>query len=318
MKKSMKNATHIEGYLYEHSLEKKVTGDTSKNPGTEYIGGVIRIATDNAIENIVDVHFTYVTPTFGSSGKKNGNWQIMEDIIAGKYKTYMEVGEEATKLDIDSAIALNEFYSDRNSQDGEMELVSTKRNEGGFIHIKKPDEELKKKEADRAAFATDMVITKFKVVEADPDREIKEHAVLGGAIFNFRKELLPVEYVVYDPKAIAYFESLGISNKNPVFTEIRGTQINSTIVRRKKEESAFGEADVVETRSSRREFMVTWAKGTPYPWDDESSITAAEMKEAMENRNTYLAGIKKRQDEYAASRKAANTATSSAADGYDF
>lgn len=318
MKKTMKNLTHIEGFLYEHSLEKKVTGENSKNPGTEYIGGVIRIATDNAIENIVDVHFTYVTPTFGSSGKKNGNWQIMEDIIAGKYKTYMEVGEEATKLDIDSAIALNEFYSDRNSKDGEMELVSTKRNEGGFIHIKKPDEELKEKEADRAAFATDMVITKFKVVDADPDREIKEHAVLGGAIFNFRKELLPVEYVVYNPKAIAYFGSLGISNKNPIFTEVRGTQINSTIVKRKEEESAFGEVDVVETRTSRREFMVTWAKGTPYPWDDESSITAAEMKEAMENRNTYLAGIKKRQDEYAAARKAANTATSSAADGYDF
>ena len=64
--------------------------------------------------------------------------------------------------------------------------------------------------------------------------------------------------------------------------------------------------------------MVTWAKGTPYPWDDESSITAAEMKEAMENRNTYLAGIKKRQDEYQASKKAASQATSSAADGYDF
>ena len=318
MKKTMKNATHIEGYLYEHSLEKKVTGETSKNPGTEYIGGVIRIATNNAVDNIVDVHFTYVTPTFGTSGKKNGNWDIMNKIIDGTYKTYMEVGEEATKLDIDSAIALNEFYSDRNSQDGEMELVSTKRNEGGFIHIKKPDEELKEKEADRAAFAADMVITKFKVVEADPDREIKEHAVLGGAIFNFRKELLPVEFVVYNPKAIAYFESLGVSSKNPTFTEVRGTQINSTIVKRKEEESAFGEVDVVETKSSRREFMVTWAKGTPYPWDDESSITAAEMKEAMENRNTYLAGIKKRQDEYQASKKAASQATSSAADGYDF
>lgn len=318
MKKTMKNATHIEGYLYEHSLEKKVTGETSKNPGTEYIGGVIRIATNNAVDNIVDVHFTYVTPTFGSSGKKNGNWDIMNKIIDGTYKTYMEVGEEATKLDIDSAIALNEFYSDRNSQDGEMELVSTKRNEGGFIHIKKPDEELKEKEADRAAFAADMVITKCKIVEADPDREIKEHAVLGGAIFNFRKELLPVEFVVYNPKAIAYFESLGVSSKSPTFTEVRGTQINSTIVKRKEEESAFGEVDVVETKSSRREFMVTWAKGTPYPWDDESSITAAEMKEAMENRNTYLAGIKKRQDEYQASKKAASQATSSAADGYDF
>ena len=318
MKKSMKNATYIEGYLYEHSLEKKVTGETSKNPGTEYIAGVIRVATNDAITNIVDVHFTYVTPTFGSSGKKNGNWKIMEDIINGVYKTYMEVGEDATRLDIQSAIALNEFYSDRNSQNGEMELVSQKRNEGGFIHIKKPDEELKEKEADRAAFAVDMVITKFKMVEEVPDRNIKEHAVLGGAIFNFRKDLLPVEFVVYNPKAIAYFESLGISNKSPVFTEVRGTQINSTIVTRKEEEGAFGEVDVVESTSSRREFMVTWAKGTPYAWDDESTITAVEMKEAMANRETYLAEIRKRQDEYAASRKAANTATSSAADGYDF
>ena len=318
MKKSMKNATYIEGYLYEHSLEKKVTGETSKNPGTEYIAGVIRVATNDAVTNIVDVHFTYVTPTFGSSGKKNGNWKIMEDIINGVYKTYMEVGEDATRLDIQSAIALNEFYSDRNSQNGEMELVSQKRNEGGFIHIKKPDEELKEKEADSAAFAVDMVITKFKMVDEVPERNIKEHAVLGGAIFNFRKDLLPVEFVVYNPKAIAYFESLGISNKSPVFTEVRGTQINSTIVTRKEEEGAFGEVDVVESTSSRREFMVTWAKGTPYAWDDESTITAVEMKEAMANRETYLAEIRKRQDEYAASRKAANTATSSAADGYDF
>ena len=318
MKKSMKNATYIEGYLYEHSLEKKVTGETSKNPGTEYIAGVIRVATNDAVTNIVDVHFTYVTPTFGSSGKKNGNWKIMEDIINGVYKTYMEVGEDATRLDIQSAIALNEFYSDRNSQNGEMELVSQKRNEGGFIHIKKPDEELKEKEADRAAFAVDMVITKFKMVDEVPERNIKEHAVLGGAIFNFRKDLLPVEFVVYNPKAIAYFESLGISNKSPVFTEVRGTQINSTIVTRKEEEGAFGEVDVVESTSSRREFMVTWAKGTPYAWDDESTITAVEMKEAMANRETYLAEIRKRQDEYVASRKAANTATSSAADGYDF
>ena len=73
MKKKMKNATHIEGYLYEHSLEKKVTGETSKNPGTEYINGGIKIATDDNFENIVEVNFTYVTPTFGTSGKKKGN-----------------------------------------------------------------------------------------------------------------------------------------------------------------------------------------------------------------------------------------------------
>jgi len=53
MKKKLINETHIEGYLYEHSLERKVTGDTSKNPGTEYIRGSISVATDNALTNIV-------------------------------------------------------------------------------------------------------------------------------------------------------------------------------------------------------------------------------------------------------------------------
>ena len=35
MKKTVYNSTHIEGLLYEHKLEKKVSGDNSKNPGTE-------------------------------------------------------------------------------------------------------------------------------------------------------------------------------------------------------------------------------------------------------------------------------------------
>ena len=38
----------------------------SKNPGTPFITGTISIATDDAMTNIVPVHFTYVTATFGS------------------------------------------------------------------------------------------------------------------------------------------------------------------------------------------------------------------------------------------------------------
>ena len=64
MKKTMINQTHIEGVLYEHALEAKVSGDTSKNPGTPFITGTISIATDDAMTNIVPVHFTYTTATF--------------------------------------------------------------------------------------------------------------------------------------------------------------------------------------------------------------------------------------------------------------
>ena len=44
MKKNMNNRSHIEGLLYQHSLELKVSGENSKNPGTEFISGTIEIA----------------------------------------------------------------------------------------------------------------------------------------------------------------------------------------------------------------------------------------------------------------------------------
>jgi hypothetical protein len=39
--RTMKNELHLEGYLYQHTLEKKVSGPTSKTPNTEYITGEI-------------------------------------------------------------------------------------------------------------------------------------------------------------------------------------------------------------------------------------------------------------------------------------
>ena len=56
--KAVVNKSHIEGYIYEHTLESKVSGPNSKNPGTEFISGNLSVATDEAILNIVTVHFS--------------------------------------------------------------------------------------------------------------------------------------------------------------------------------------------------------------------------------------------------------------------
>ena len=37
MKKNMTNEAFVTGYIYSHDLKEKVTGPTSKNPGTEFI-----------------------------------------------------------------------------------------------------------------------------------------------------------------------------------------------------------------------------------------------------------------------------------------
>ena len=67
MKKNMINSVHIEGVLYSHTLEARVSGENSKNPGTKYIAGDLDIATDENGLNVVTVHYSYVTPTYAQS-----------------------------------------------------------------------------------------------------------------------------------------------------------------------------------------------------------------------------------------------------------
>lgn len=305
MKKTMINTTHIEGVLYEHSLEAKVSGDTSKNPGTPFITGTISIATDDAMTNIVPVHFTYVTATFGS-GKPNDTYTTLSNIINGSFGTYMKDGaDKAVKLRVDSALGLNEFYTDR---DGKEELVSAKRNEGGFVHkVDAIDED----EKVRNTFKCDMIINNVTRVEANEEKNLPEKVIVKGAIFDFRKSLLPIEFSAINPNAMDYFEGLGATAKEPVFTCVWGRQVSETVVRTVTTESAFGEDEVREIKSNRRDFVITGAAKDPYVWDDEGSITAVELNEAIQKREIDLAAMKKRQDEYKASRAAAATANTS-------
>ena len=73
------------------------------------------------------------------------------NIYDGTFHSIMKNGKEtAAKLRADSAIGLNEFYSDRT---GKEELVSVKRNEGGFIHLA---DSLNPDEKSRNTFEADM------------------------------------------------------------------------------------------------------------------------------------------------------------------
>lgn len=310
MKKTMENVTHIEGILYEHNLESKVSGPNSKTPGTPFISGTISIATDDALTNIVQVHFTYVTPTT-SKGSANATYTLLQNIIDGLVGTYMKDGaDKAAKLRVDSAIGLNEFYSDRN---GKSELVSTKRNEGGFVHLTNT---LAEDEKVRNTFKCDMVITGVTHIDGDEEKKLPEKVIVKGAIFDFRKALLPVEFSATNPGAMAYYEGLGASNSEPVFTKVWGRQVSETIVREIREESAFGEDNVREVQTTRKDFIITGGAKDPYPWDEEEFLTAKELTDAMTQRQTYLATIKQRQDEYKAAKNASIAAP--APGGFNF
>lgn len=314
--KKMINNTHVEGYVYEHNLELKTSGPNSKNPGTEFISGTLSIATDPEFLNVIQIHYTYVTAVT-AKGSPNNTYNTLKAIMDGKIGNAMEHGRDnAAKVRIDSALALNEWYDTRSE---DRPLISQKRNEGGFIH------QVTLAEMDtfkpNATFDCDFLITKATRKEPDEERNLPEKMILKGYIFDFRGTLLPFDFTVTAPRAMDYFESQEPSEKRPFFTRIKGDQISQTIVREIKQESAFGDASVETVRSSQREFRVTWGSPNPYELGGEDTITAAELTDLVAKREVYLADLKKRQDEYLASRNngfASASATAPKKGDYDF
>ena len=292
------NTEHIEGRVYQHSLELKESGPNSKNPGTKYISGNLNIALDEDGMNVITIHFTYVTAVT-SKGNKNSTFTTLNKIIDNPENTWITGGKDnAFKVKVDTALALNDFYAN----DGT--LVSAKRNEGGFVSFVN---ELCPIE-DRNAFQMDMVINRVQRVEADEEKGIKEdYLKLCGAVFNFKNDLLPVEFIVKNVTGIVYFENLDISPKNIIYTKVWGHINNQVLKTQKVEESAFGDTFVIPQERQIREWVVTGTAKVPYDFGDESVLTEKELTEAMQNREVYLADVKKRQDEYNASKQASNT-----------
>lgn len=288
MKQRFTNNVHLAGYLYQSKLEKRVTGSQSKNPGTEYIGGSIDVATDEDCTNVVTITYSYVVP-LTKNGKENSTYTFLSNVMNGVYKSVMEHGKEnAVKVRCDTSFELNEFYTDRN---GEESFVSQKRCAGGFVHV---DNSIfsETDTTPRNRFECDMVITGTKRVEANEERNIPEKLVIKGCIFNFAKAMLPVEFNVYMPEAMDYFENADISSANPMFTTIGGQIVSQAIERKVETASAFG-APVVKTyTSTRKDMEVNWATGEELPWDDETTITADELKKLMQDRELKLASIK--------------------------
>lgn len=314
------NREKISGRIYEHNLAEKVTGATSKNPGTPYIGGSINVATDDEMCNVITVYFPYVTE-MTKNNTKNNTYIALKKII-NEGKTILNDGADAaTMVKIDTAINVNDFYTSRN---GEETLVSAKRNEGGFVTIVSKLED----EKERNKFEFDMFIRSTQYVEADEEKNIAEdYLILNGFTFDFMGSAIPVDCVVKGKGGIKYFESLDINAQNPIFTKVWGNICSQTIVTKSTEEAAFGEAAVKEYSRSVREWVVVGAAKEVYEiGDDKNGITAEEWNEKKAARERHLAEVKARQEEYQATKANANNAFNTASSlikpaapgGFDF
>ena len=310
MKKTV-NSEIIEGRLYQHNLElKTVQNKESANFGTEFISGTIDVATDEEGLNVISTHFTYVVE-MTKNGKKNVTFGVLKNIIDGA-KCWVTDGKDAAlKVRISTALALNDFYVAEG--DGER-LVSAKRNEGGFVNIVKD----LAPEAERNTFKCDMVITNVTTVEADEENNVPaDYQRIRGAIFNFRNDLLPVEFVCRGT-LMKYFDSIEVSAKNPVFTEVRGKIVSNTIEQKIEEEGAFGTVSVRTVTRNTKEWLIDWARPTEYDFGADDVLTKEELTKAMQDREVYLAGVKKRYDDYQATKKSGVSTSPASVPGGDF
>lgn len=295
------NTERIEGRVYQHSLAiKTVQNQTSPNFGKEFIAGDLEIAVDEAGLNVIPVHYTYVTATTNAGGE-NKTFTALKRIIDGG-KTWITDGKDAAlKVKADTAIALNDFYT----QDGN--LVSVKKNEGGFVTIVSGD---LCAENERNTFSVDMVITGVSRVEANPEKNIDaDYVLVKGAVFNFRNELLPTDFLVKNADGMKFFEDLEATGAAPVYTKVWGRINCATIVNEVKEESAFGDEAVRTYERKVREWVITGTAKVPYEFGDEKVLTRDELTKAMQDREIMLADVKKRGEEYRANKASGDAST---------
>lgn len=304
MRKNLNQET-IEGRVYEHDLAlKTVQNKQSANFGKEFINGSISVATDEAGLNVLTVHYTYVTETT-KTGKVNPTFGNLKRVMEGK--TWVTDGKDAAlKVRLTPSAALNDFYPQGGDQ-----LVSQQRNEGGFVSIVT---DLVPEGENRQKFKFDTVIIGVSLVEADPERNIaKDYAKINCLVFNFKNDILPYTLIARDPGAINYFMGLEPSQKEPVYTQVWGEIVSTTVKVEKTVESAFGTPAVDVSERKQREWVITGARPEPYPFGEEETITFDDLKKAEADRNIYLADVKARAKEYYDSQNNAITASNTPA-----
>ena len=291
MKNNFENSVDVRGWVFNHTLAKKIA-----KKGVEYIGGSINVATDTDAVNVVPVNFMYVVPTF-KNGKPNTTYSFLEQII-NENNTYEMNGASATKIRIDGDVECNDFVT----REGEM--ASPKRVRGSFAHPETGDIAT----VGCAKFKTDMLIEGYQEVEVENG---DNYGRIRGYVFNFKNDFLPVEYTIRTTGGMSYFEKADISVSEPMLTKVWGNIVCTTIENRTETENAFGAPTVNITTRTLRAWDIEGASVDPMEFGDESTMTAADVVEGKNNRELHLVEVRANHDEYQRSRDNANNAFSS-------
>ena len=283
MKSKFENTVDVRGWIFNHTLAKKVS-----KKGVEYIGGTINVATDKDAINVVPVNFMYVTPTLGNTGKPNSTYPFLEQII-NENNTYELNGSEATKIRITGDVECNDFVT----REGDM--ASPKRIRGSFAHPETGDIAT----VGCAKFKTDILIEGYREVEVENG---DNYGQIRGYVFNFKNDFLPVDLTIRTKPGMEYFEKAAISVSEPMLTKVWGNIVCTTIENRTETENAFGAPTVNVTTRTLRAWDIEGASVEPMEFGDEDYMTAADVAEGKNNRELHLVEVRANHDEYQKSK----------------
>ena len=274
--KKMINKTVIEGIL----VEKELKAGTAEKTGVDYVSGRLHIETAPGNVVAIDVFESEKT----QKGTVNAKYATLKGIYDNG-KARHDGADQPTTLRVSSALGTNDWFNK------EGELVSSLINRGGFVNVTAQINP-------KAEFEVDVVIR-----SVSPEiRNEKEtgRAIVNAIVFDYANKALPAKFIVDNPKGVEFFQNLDPNT----FTRVWGTQVNSTIVNERTEESAFGDAKVVKSSYSRKEFVITGAQTEAY---DEDQLTTDDLNQAIQARNVAVAELKARNEAYQSSKSSTPT-----------
>lgn len=293
--RTMSNSVTINGRLYSHKLKlSTVSNPSSANFGKEFIMGSVFIAIDEEGANVIEVEYTYVTEVTGT-GKINYTFSLLKEIIDDEPCWDIKGKDNAIIVTATPSIIVKDFYDVR-----EDKMVSRIVCDGGFLS-KNTSLLLDEK---RNTFKVDMLLTKVTMIEPNGESVLEPYLKLKGAIFNFRKQIFPVDnFVVKNSKGFNTFLSQNISSQNPVLMTILGRIDNMVVKKEKIEGTDFDGSNIVTYTEHRiKEWRVTGTGKETLQYGMEGILTENEVIKAMQDRDLLLAGVKQKRLDYEASK----------------
>lgn len=256
------NALDMKGRLFDYTLE------ADENDKGALIKGEIKLEVDEA-GTVVTLRYHVNEKT--NAGKINKTYGVLEDMLAGNYKTVTADGDEAAWFALTGNIDVSYFIG-RNSSDGE--LVRSQKLRGGFVNDNKEKKYLNK-------WKLDFLITDVKEIDADAEKQLDRFVKVSGYLVDdYRKRVMEVQFQARSEKAMDYIlANISPSFDNPYFVATWGSIVKmSRLVVRK---NAFGEDE--EDSYDSIQWAIVGMNPEAYAFGDEAVMTTDEYAEFRAN-----------------------------------